>query len=198
MLTFFLSYLLVYKYAVLSIVIFTASFGVPIPATTLLTAAGAFAAQGYFDMYSIFICGFFASTLGDITGYFVSFRYGQEVLMRIGFRKLLTSSRFQALEVIFSRHSTSTIFSSRFLITTLGPMVNILSGLTKVNYKKFLLYDILGEFLYVIIFTGLGYVFSDQWETISQISEDTTTILVLIVVLLAIFAILWRVRNEKK
>lgn len=197
MLSFFLSYLLVYKYAVLFSVIFVASFGFPIPATALLMAAGAFAAQGYLDLYSIFICGFFASILGDITGYLVSFRYGRDVLMRIGFKNLLISQRFQALETIFSHHSSYTIFSSRFIVSTLGPTVNILSGLTKIDYKKFLLYDISGEFFYASIFTCLGYIFGDQWETIVQISEDTTTILVLIVLLIVIFSILWRVRNER-
>lgn len=55
MLSFFLSYLLVYKYTVLFSVIALASFGAPIPATALLIAAGAFAAQGYLDFQSIFL-----------------------------------------------------------------------------------------------------------------------------------------------
>ncbi|MDD5198084.1 MAG: DedA family protein [Candidatus Gracilibacteria bacterium] len=198
MLSFFLSSLLIYKYAVLFLVIATASFGFPIPATALLIAAGAFAAQGYFDLYTIFICGFFASTLGDVIGYCISFRYGRDILVRIGLKNLLISPKFQALEILFARHSTFTIFSSRFLTTSLGPTVNILAGLTKITYKKFLFYDIAGEFIYVILFAGLGYIFSDQWETISRISGDTTSILVLIIILLVLFTVLWRARNGKK
>lgn len=197
MFSFLLSYLLLYKYAVLFFVVTSASFGLPIPATALLIAAGAFAAQGYFDLYSIFIYGFFASILGDIAGYFISFRYGRNIFIRVGLKGLLTSPRFQALETLFAHHSTSTIFSSRFLTTSLGPSVNILSGLTKISYKKFLFYDIVGELLYVVLFSGLGYIFSDQWETISQISGDMSTILVLAILLLVLFTVIWRVNGKK-
>lgn len=198
MLSFFLSSLLIYKYTVLFLVIFTASLGFPIPATALLIAAGAFAAQGYFDLYTIFLYGFFASILGDISGYFVSLRYGRDILVRIGFKNLLASQKFQALEILFARHSSLTIFSSRFFTTSLGPTVNILAGLTKITYRKFLFYDITGELIYIALFSGLGYIFSNQWETISQISGDTTAILVLAVILLVLFTIIWRAKNGKK
>lgn len=54
MLTFLLSYLLVYKYTILFCVITGASFGIPLPATALIMAAGAFAAQGYLSFSDIF------------------------------------------------------------------------------------------------------------------------------------------------
>lgn len=114
-----LSSLLLYKYTILCIVIFSASVGFPIPATALLMAAGAFAAQGYFDLPSILFVSFVASVSGDILGYTLSFRYGREILMRIGFKTLLLSEKFRALETLFSEHSAWAIFSSRFLATSL-------------------------------------------------------------------------------
>lgn len=153
-------------------------------------ASGAFAAQGYLDLPSILLYGFFASVLGDVSGYVISLRYGREILIRIGFKSLLVSERFTAVENIFTRHSVSAIFLSRFLATGLGPAINILAGLAKIPYRKFLLFDILGEFLYITLYIGLGYVFGDQWETISKILGNATTVLVLIVLLLILFIIL--------
>lgn len=118
--------------------------------------------------------------------------------MRIGFKGLITSPKFVAIESIFNRHSILVIFSTRFLVTSLGPAVNILSGLSKITYRKFFFYDFLGEFLYVVLFGGLGYIFGNQWETISQISEDVTTVLVLIVILLVLFTVVWQVKNAEK
>jgi len=155
MLSFFLSYLLIYKYAVLFVVITTASIGFPIPATALLMASGAFAAQGYFDLPSILIYGFFASIIGNVIGYFISFHYGRDILIRIGFKRMFASAKFRAIEHLFAHHSSSTIFLSRFIATGIGPVVNILSGLAKINYKVFFFYNILGGILYVIIFGGL-------------------------------------------
>jgi len=195
MLAFFLSSLLIYKYVVLFLVVATASFGLPIPATVLLMAAGAFAAQGYLDFSGILAYGFSASVLGDMAGYFVSLRYGRDILARIGFKSLLASPKFTVVEALFARRSAPFIFSSRFLATSLGPAVNILSGLAKIPYKKFLLYDLLGELLYVLLFGGLGYTFGNQWETISKISQDIIAILVLIVILIVLFVVVRRVKN---
>lgn len=195
MLALLLSYLLIYKYAVLFVVIATASLGLPIPATTLLMAAGAFAAQGYMDPLGILAYGLLASVLGDGTGYFIALRYGRGILARVGFQSLLASSKFTAIETLFARRSTAVIFSSRFLATSLGPVVNILSGIAKIPYRKFLWYDFLGEFLYIVLFGGLGYAFGNQWEAISAISEDIITILVLIAILVVLFAVVRRVRN---
>lgn len=197
MLNLFLSYLLIYKYAILFLVVFFTSLWLPLPATALIVAAGAFAAQGYFDFWSIFVCVLIASVLGDISGYFISRRYGKRILMRIGLKSILSSSNFLALENIFKNRSVSTIFYSRFALTHLGPSINILSGLSKIDRRKFITYDILGEILYAIIFSSLGYTFADQWEMISSISQDIITIIVLIFILIILFAVLWRFRNGK-
>lgn len=198
MLNLFLSYLLIYKYAILFLVVFLTSLGLPLPATALIVAAGAFAAQGYFDFVNILICAFMASVLGDISGYFISLRYGREILMKIGFKWILVSSNFRAVERLFMNRSGAAIFYSRFLLTHLGPAINILSGLSKIDRKKFITYDIFGEILYAVIFSGLGYTFAAQWEMISSISQDVITIIVLIVLLIMLFAVLWRMQKGKK
>lgn len=115
--------------------------------------------------------------------------------MKIGFGPLLKSQKFKTIEGLFIEHTASSIFFSRFLATSLGPAVNILAGFTKTNYKKFLFWGILGEILYVTIFAGLGYIFGDQWETISSISQDATSIIVLIIVLIVLARLVWRVKN---
>jgi membrane-associated protein len=68
-------------------------------------------------------------------------------------------------------------------------VVNILAGLSKTSPKKFILFDVLGEVLYVLIFSGLGYMFSDQWEMISSIAGDVTSVLVLIIILVILLAV---------
>lgn len=76
MLDFLLSYFLVYTYAILIAVVFLASFGIPLPATALVIAAGAFASQGYLDITWVFCSVFFASVLGDNTIFHLISRSG--------------------------------------------------------------------------------------------------------------------------
>jgi len=61
------------------------------------------------------------------------------------------------------------VFFSRWLVSPLGPYVNFLSGGTRVNWLTFTLWDIAGEAVWVGLYVGLGFAFSDQLEAVGQI-----------------------------
>jgi membrane protein DedA with SNARE-associated domain len=54
----------------------------------------------------------------------------------------------------------------------LGPVVNITSGLTGYPWPRFLLYDVLGEALWVILYVMLGRFFSDRVQEMSELLGD--------------------------
>jgi membrane protein DedA with SNARE-associated domain len=189
MLGIFLSYLLVYKYLVLFLLNFLAALIFPIPASAVLIAAGAFSSQGYFDFRQVFIFGLLGNVLGDISGYLISFYFGRDFLIRIGLKRFLNSKGFVGLENNFIDHAPAAIFFSRFLITALGTPVNILSGLSKISFKKFFLYEFPGEIIYVLALSGLGYIFGIEWESIYGVVEDLTgiTIIIALIIVASIF-----------
>ncbi|MFB0965508.1 MAG: hypothetical protein QMC36_07680 [Patescibacteria group bacterium] len=57
-------------------------------------------------------------------------------------KKVLDSAKFAAVEDLFSKHSASAIFTSRFLATGLGPTMNVLAGFSKTPVKKFVILDL--------------------------------------------------------
>ncbi|MDD5769656.1 MAG: DedA family protein [Candidatus Gracilibacteria bacterium] len=184
MIDFFLSYLLIYTYGVIFIVCLFASFLIPISATTILIAAGAFASQKYLNINYLLISAFFGCVIGDNMGYFISFYYGKSLLKKINFGKMiLNSSRFIKLENVFQNNSIKTILLSRFLITGLCSSVNILSGLAKIKAKTFIFLDIIGEIIYVLLFCYMGFFLGNSWEYIDPILENILSIIFLIVLL---------------
>ena len=197
MVSLFLSYFLIYKYLVLFLVVATASFGVPIPATALLMAAWAFTAQGYLDIWITLFSSFAAAVFWDLLGFFIAFRHGKGVLGFLGFSRFIASPKFLVVENYFSKYSTLSIVLSRFLFTQLGPIINILSWLSQISWKKFLFYDLIGEAVYVILFIGLGYTFGEQWETILSISQDIALILILVLILIVLLVTVSLKRNKK-
>lgn len=198
MLGFFLSYLLVYKYFVVFVVVFLASLGLPMPATAILVAAGAFAAQGYFDMVTVLLVSASASILGDSLSYTVSYQYGRKFLYRIGLKKILKSAKFISIERMFVAHVYVTVFTTRFIATSIGPSVNLLAGLSKIRFQNFFLTIFCGEIIYTCLFVGLGYIFGEQWESILSISQDITSIVVLIIVLILLITLWIRSNRSKK
>lgn len=66
------------------------------------------------------------------------------------------------------------------------------------SFRRFFLTIVLGEGLYVVIFSGLGYAFSDQWESIWSISQDVTTLVVLAIILMTVVAIILIRKQRRK
>jgi len=195
-LSYFLSFVLLYKYTALFLITFLASLILPLPAGATLIASGAFAFQGYFNLWMVLATAYLGSVLGDWLGYFLSRLYGKEVLKKIGFRRMLHSPWFLEMEKDFPRHASAAVFFTRFVITWLGSVVNIVSGLTKFSLRKFLFFDIIGEALYVSIFSLIGYVFTDAWQNVSGIIQNLTGFLAILVLIAVILH--WNHRRRRK
>ncbi len=159
----FLSFVLLYKYVALFLIAFVASVVIPIPASTTLAAAGAFAYQGYLNIFAVLFVAFLGNVVGDATAYLLARYYGEKFLAKIGFSHLLQSSIYKKLRLYIFDFPQSLIYFTRFL-TEMGPAVNILAGLSGVPPRTFFLYGILGEASYVLLYGMTGYILGTQWE----------------------------------
>ena len=77
-----LSFLLLYKYIALFVLVFIAAVGLPVPSNTLLIAVGAFASQSYFSLPISLAVAVVANVLGDLLDYFIIRKYGAVILKK--------------------------------------------------------------------------------------------------------------------
>ncbi len=179
-------YLVLYKYLTIFIISFFAAFIIPIPSGNILMIASGFASVGYFNIFWIIIISIIANILGDNLGYWVARKYGEDVLFRIGFRRILRSKGFKNIEDKFNKHPGFLIFASRFeVLSTLS--VNLLSGISKTSYKKYLKHEVLGSISQVCVYSFIGYFFADSWESVNTTIGKVSLVcgLVLIVLILS-------------
>lgn len=166
-------------YSLLALTAVVAAVGVPLPQSLLVISAGAFAAQGLVDFPVIVLITSLFSTMGDNIGYFV----GREMSM---FKKYLPSftRKLAAIEGRqLGKRTSLTIFLTRFLFTALGPPVNVLSGLNRIPHKKFLLYGSMGELIWALEMTGLGYFFGIYVE---EVFDLVSNVIIFMAILLAL------------
>ena len=96
-------------------------------------------------------------------------------------------------------HRTSTIhrYTQRVGdITSLAVPTNLLAGSRRYAYGRFLLFDVLGELVWIALYGGLGYAFADQWETISDLAGNLTGALIGLLALVAGSALAYRARRR--
>lgn len=191
-LSFLLSFLLLYKYWTLFIAILLAAIIIPIPANTLLLASGAFASQGYMSFSLSLFVVVLANVIGDSIDFFLARKYGRSILKKI---RIKIPPYFERLEHFINKYPGSTIFVTRF-IGTIEPLTSLLCGFIGVKFKKFLFYDILGNFVSNGIILYAGYFLGVNWQDFTGIFNITDYILLIIVIILAFFIASWK-KNKK-
>ena len=168
-------------YIVLFIVIFieTGLVIMPfLPGDSLLFMAGMFAAKGNLSLALILSSLFFAAVLGDNVNYWIGRKLGLGVFeWKIRGRQLVKPSYLEKTEQFFEKRGVAAIIMARFvpIVRTFTPFA---AGVGKMKYRTFLLYDIIGGFLWIFSMTLAGYFLGEiKWilennEKVVLIKDD--------------------------
>ncbi len=172
-----LAALLTYGLPVLFGVILICSVGIPFPISLMLVAAGSFVEQGEMKLWQVIAAASVAAVLGDQIAYGLSRWGGRRLVNRIS-RRIGAENKIKEAEALTKRLSGAGIFFSRWLITALGPWVNVASGIAGYPWRRFLLWDVIGEVLWVALYVGIGYAFSNRVQYIAEILGNLSWVIV--------------------
>jgi membrane-associated protein len=145
------------------LILFLAALGIPLPASILLVAAGAFSQQGFLDWPSIAIVGLLGAVAGDAISFGMGFYARNWVSKHVE-----GSPAWRNAQQSFDSRAGLAIYLTRFLITALAVPTNLIAGGSGIKFRRFMAYDSLGEFTWIILYGGLGYLFGSQWELVSD------------------------------
>ena len=158
-----LEFVVHYGYALLFIWVLVEQGGLPIPATPLLLAAGALAAQGRMHFALAALIPAVASLFADTFWYFFGKRRGGVVLNLLCRIALEPDSCVRRTESTFTRFGPRTLLICKF-VPGLNTAAPTLSGMVGVDFPRFLLFDFLGALLWTSAYAGLGFIFGKQLD----------------------------------
>ncbi len=147
-----------WSYLILFVIIFceTGLVVTPfLPGDSLLFAAGAVAGStGVLNVPTIVLLLFIAAFAGDNSNYFIG-RYLGHKVSNMNLR-LINKDYLQRTHQFYEKHGGQTIIVARFMpiIRTFAPFV---AGIGEMKYPRFLAFSILGNLLWINIFTWAGY-----------------------------------------
>jgi membrane-associated protein len=184
--------ILLYGAPVLGLAVLAGAFGLPVPSSLLLIAAGVFSRQGTLDWYYAATLGLLGAVLGDSLGFALGRWGGKWISTRYGNSKVWNNA-----QSTFNRGSGVAVLLTRFLLTTIAVPVNFMAGGSRLRFRSFLFYVILGEAMWVILYGGVGYFFGSQWELIYSVIGNIAGI-VMTLFAAGILVYLWRqIRNGR-
>lgn len=149
-------------YAILFVIIFIETgfvFTPFLPGDSLLFAAGAFSALGSFNPGLLLIILIAAAIGGDTVNYWIGHFFGEKIIAN---PKLpLKKEHIVKTKAFFDKYGPKTIVLARFvpIVRTFAPFV---AGIGKMQYGKFISYNVLGGVAWVILFTLAGYWFGNM------------------------------------
>ncbi|MGO3807759.1 MAG: DedA family protein, partial [Sphingobacterium sp.] len=138
-----------------------------------------------------------AGILGNFAGYWFGYRTGPVLFKRKD--SLLFKRKYVIMaEEFYQKYGGTALVIGRFvpIIRTFAP---IFAGVVKLNFKKFVIYNILGAILWVSLLTLSGYFLGMEFPMIINYVEYIIVILIAVAFLPIVIALLKRwLKNRKK
>ena len=141
--------------------------GLVAPGEFTVLLGGAVASQGDISLPLIIAVTWLAAFTGDSVSFLLGARLGRGFLVRHGERFRITSERLKRVEDYFARYGGRTILIGRFigLVRALAPFI---AGSSKLPYRRFAPYSILGTGLWSFALILLGYFFAESIDTVTK------------------------------
>ena len=164
-----------------------------LPGDSLLFTAGLLAGQGKLNIWLLLPGVFIAAFVGDQVGY----TFGEKLGPRL-FSK--PDSRFFKQEYVthtrnfFNKHGSKTIIIARFvpIVRTFAP---VLAGVGEMDRKTFVIYNVIGAFLWAVGLTMLGYILGD---VIGESVDKYLLPIIAVIILISLIPPLVEWRRAKK
>jgi membrane protein DedA with SNARE-associated domain/membrane-associated phospholipid phosphatase len=182
------AYLVIFLGAMLESAAF---LGLVIPGESLVLLAGFLAAQGFLDLDVLIAVVAVGAVLGDSIGYEMGRWMGRPALLHYGSRFGLSEERVARADAFFARHGSKAVFLGRF-VGFARALVPFLAGTSRMAYRSFLPYNVLGAVLWAPAVTLLGYFLGASWQTAGRWLGRASAVLGGMVVLVLLLVWLWR------
>jgi len=131
-----------------------------LPGDSLLFAAGAVAAMegNPINIYILVLLMLLAALTGDNTNYIIGKFLGTKVYERN--YRLIKRKYLDDTHAFYEKHGGKTLIIARFMpiVRTFAPFV---AGVGKMTYRKFILFCIVGNILWINIFSFAGFYFGN-------------------------------------
>lgn len=156
-----------------------------IPSEAILATGGILAGQKIFSFFGAFITGLLGSVFCAIVIYFMGYFGGQPFVKKYGKYFFMKEEDLDKTDTWFEKYGLLAACIGRN-IPIIRTLISLPVGVTRLSFKKFLLYTTLGSIPWTFVFVYFGFSLGKNWTILTKI---TSRMKVPIRILLIIFVI---------
>ncbi len=184
-----------YGVALMFVATFLSCLALPVPSSLIMLTGGALAASGDLDLTNVALAAWLGALLGDQAGFAIG-RWGERHVTALIARHPKRAALVEKARAFSRRWGGPGVYLSRWLVSPLGPYVNFLVGASDMRWRRFALWDSLGEATWVALYVGLGFAFADQITALADILGNLSGALAAGLVTVLIGRTLFKHRRE--
>lgn len=153
------------------------------PGTLFLLLFGYISSVQHIQISYIILAAICGSVVGDILGYIIG-KYASGWLVR--HKKILQAGHIEQGRAFFSKHGGKSILIGRF-VGPIRPIVPLIAGSIHMRLDTFFFWNILGSFLWSVLYITLGYFFGAYAREIEHMISRTSLGLVVVGALIGVW-----------
>jgi membrane-associated protein len=153
---------------------------------------GAFVRLSYFNFVPVYVCLMLGDLIGDAAWYYVGRRYGLGFVTRYGKHFDIAESSVQRMTRLFHRHKDWVLFLSKISNGFGLAIVTLMTaGMVRIPFGRYMLVNMLGQFLWTGLLMGTGYSFTHLYVTVHGVLARVSVVAA-VVVLAVVGYRLWK------
>ena len=169
-----------------------------LPGDSLLFTAGFLTYTGFLPVNIHVLVGilFLAAVAGDSVGYAFGRKAGPHIFSKPDAR-LFKQEYVQKAQTFYDTHGGKTVVIARFIpiVRTFAPIV---AGAAKMDYKRFLAFNIIGGFLWAVGITYAGYFLGKWFESMGWEIDHVLLPVIAVIILLSVLPPAIHIFKDKK
>lgn len=172
--------------------------GTIIAGETVILAAAFLAFLGFFNIFIVIAISVVGTIISDNLWYLIGLK-GHKFIDRWMERLCIPQGGHNFIQKHFNNHYGKFLIMSKFIYGTRTAAL-VVSGHQKVNYRKFLLFNLFSIGIWIIVIIVLGYLIGFSWSRLEQYTSYAhywiLGLLALLVVIRLLFNRLIKYNNE--
>jgi len=170
-------------------------FGFFLPGDSLLFTAGFLASHGVINFWILFFGSMVAAILGDSVGYAFGKRVGPRIFIKDN-SFFFNKKYIEKSNIFFQKHGPRSLILARFIpaVRTFTP---ILAGVGTMNYKTFLMYNVVGGILWAGGLSTLGYFLGNVIPDIDRYIYPIVILIIIASILPPVISLYKNYRNRR-
>lgn len=134
-----------------------------------------------FAIYSSLVSAVAGTFIGSSFAWLLGYRYGEGLLLKYGRYVHITKEKLDSASKSFYKHKLALLLFGRY-VPGIRHIVPYLSGISKLKFSVFFVYNLMGSIIWCTSFIGMGFLLGEKWTIVERLIKAYSLIFILLIV----------------